>query len=362
MPKDQYKPVLVPTIHSLRTVLWSLALVAVAGALVWTYNAWDNYRKAREKLDEPVATVVDMPLFRVTLPPLWETYAKAGDTLFAFRRAGRDIPVIFFEAKRDPSYAYHATDVNPAIALQSVEEDIDAVALSDKPEYLSLEIVGSEQVTVKPGVTAVHLLFGSDEFGGAALIFFSGDVRYAMWSLCRTGDLEAREEIRQYFLHLFENISIPDMREPIDRPIINSALLTAETNADTHRRVERETAMWRMFAVRAETEPEAALLPALQHYREALQLLSSIRQERIALASEDFQLYRKLYEQRKKDVDEWFVVLDKAVAMRDWAKARKQAKWIMAHATLTGERLDVRRAADILATKIPAEGDGANGN
>ena len=86
MPKDQYKPVLVPTIHSLRTVLWSLALVAVAGALVWTYNAWDNYRKAREKLDEPVATVVDMPLFRVTLPPLWETYAKAGDTLFAFRR------------------------------------------------------------------------------------------------------------------------------------------------------------------------------------------------------------------------------------------------------------------------------------
>lgn len=362
MPKDQHKPVLVPTIHSLRTVLWSLALVAVAGALVWTYLAWGNLRKAKEKLDDPVETVVEMPLLTVTLPPRWEAYARDGDTLFAFRRAGRDIPVIFFEAKRDPSYAYHATDVNPAIALKSVEEDIDAVALSDKPEYLSLEIVGSEQLTVKPGVTAVHLLFGSDEFGGAALIFFSGDVRYAMWSLCRTGDREAREEVRQYFLRLFENLSIPDMREPIDRPIINSALLTAETNADTHRRVERETALWRMFAVRAATEPEAALLPALQHYREALQLLSSIRQERIALASEDFQLYRKLLDQRKRDVDEWFVVLDKAVAMRDWPKARKQAKWIMAHATLTGERLDVRRAADILETKIPAEDGGENGN
>ena len=57
-------------------------------------------------------------------------------------------------------------------------------------------------------------------------------------------------------------------------------------------------------------------------------------------------------------MEEWFVVLDKAVAMRDWAKARKQAKWIMSHATLTGERLDVRRAADILATKIPEEGAG----
>ena len=58
---------------------------------------------------------------------------------------------------------------------------------------------------------------------------------------------------------------------------------------------------------------------------------------------------------RRKDVAEWFVVLDKAVAMQDWTKARQQAKWIMDHATLTGERVDVRRAADILATKIPSE-------
>ena len=60
-------------------------------------------------------------------------------------------------------------------------------------------------------------------------------------------------------------------------------------------------------------------------------------------------------------MDEWFVVLDKAVAMRDWDKARRQARWIMSHATLTGERADVRRAADILATKIPPEDDGAAG-
>ena len=83
--------------------------------------------------------------------------------------------------------------------------------------------------------------------------------------------------------------------------------------------------------------------------------MSSIRQERIALASDDFKFYQHLLEERRKDVAEWFVVLDKAVAMRDWAKARQQAKWIMDHATLTGERVDVRRAADILATKIPSE-------
>lgn len=358
MPNAQYKPVLVPSVHSLRTVLWSLALAAVAGALMWTYHAWGELAKARARLDEPVATTVELPLYKVTLPPRWANYERDGNTLFVFRRADKDIPVIFIEAKQDPGYAYHAIDINPAIALKSVEEDIGPVPLNDKPDYLSLEIVGSEQVTVKPGVTAMHLLFGSPDFGGAAVFFYSGDVRYTMWSLCRSDDRESREEIRQFFRHLVENFEIPERREAIDRPVVDSAFLTAEVNAATHKRVERELALWRLFADRAESEPEVALLPALQHYRDAIELLSSIRQERIALASDDFKLYQRLLQERKKDVDEWFVVLDKAVAMRDWDKARKQAKWIMAHATLTGERLDVRRAADILATKIPPENAG----
>ena len=70
-------------------------------------------------------------------------------------------------------------------------------------------------------------------------------------------------------------------------------------------------------------------------------------------------LFKRLREQRRREVGEWFVVLDKAVAMKDWAKARSQAQWIVSHATLNGERPDVRRAADILATKIPAEDAGA---
>ena len=47
--------------------------------------------------------------------------------------------------------------------------------------------------------------------------------------------------------------------------------------------------------------------------------------------------------------------MDKAMAMRDWDAARSQAKWIIDHATLTGERIDARRASDALA-KIPEEG------
>lgn len=187
------------------------------------------------------------------------------------------------------------------------------------------------------------------------MVFYSGNIRYVLWGLWHNEDLLAGKEIHRFFLHLFEDFDIPEMRESIDRPIVNSERFTAELNASTYLQVEREMALWRLFAARAKSEPDAALLPALQHYREALRLLSSIRQERAALASDEFKLYQELLEKRRKDVDGWFVVLDKAVAMGDWDKARTQAKWIMSHATLTGERVDVRRAADILATKIPPE-------
>ena len=69
--------------------------------------------------------------------------------------------------------------------------------------------------------------------------------------------------------------------------------------------------------------------------------------------TDDFKLFKRLLAERRRVVAEWFVVLDKAVAMGDWDKAREQAEWIKTHATLKGERQDVRRAADILATKIP---------
>ena len=154
---------------------------------------------------------------------------------------------------------------------------------------------------------------------------------------------------------LFDVMEIPDSRESIDRPIVNSGRLTAEQNERVHMQVEREMALWRLFADRVETGTNAALLPALKHYREALRLLSSIRQERLALGTDDYKRYLTFLERRRRDVEEWFVVLDKAMAMRDWDAARSQAKWIIDHATLTGERIDARRASDALA-KIPEEG------
>lgn len=355
MQKTNLKPVLVPTVYSLRTVLWSLALVALFGALLWAYLTFDALLKAKDRLDDHVATTVEMPLYRVGLPLQWETYCKDGDSLTVFRRADKDMPLICFEAQRDAGYPYHALDLNHAVAMTIVEDEIRDTRIANMPDNLTMSSVGSERLTVKPGVTALRLLFDTNDHDGEAMIFYAGDVRYVLWALWSDADQEAAAEIHQFFRHLFENFEIPEMRESIDRPVVNSADLTADLNAATHLQIEREMALWRLFAARAEAEPDAALLPALRHYREALRLLSSIRQERIALASDDFKLYQHLLEERRKDVAEWFVVLDKAVAMRDWTKACQQAKWIMDHATLTGERIDVRRAADILATKIPSE-------
>ena len=151
-------------------------------------------------------------------------------------------------------------------------------------------------------------------------------------------------------------MKIPNIRESIDRPVVNSGHLTAEQNERVHQQVDREMALWRLFADRVETGTTAALLPALKHYREAMRLLSSIRQERLALGTDEFKRYLTFLERRRRDVEEWFVVLDKAMAMRDWETARSQAQWIIDHATLTGERVDARRAADALA-KIPEEGN-----
>ena len=355
MQKNTQKPVLVPSVYSARVFLWSIALVALFGALLWCYCAWSALAQARAKVGEPVQEIVQMPFYTVRLPLGWEVYSKDDNALAVFRKKGQDIPIIFCFAEQNAGFPYHALDVNPAIVFHLVEEDILAARLKGMPETLPMKVIGLERLTVRPGVSAVRMLFDIGNRDGEAVVFYAGDVRYVLWALWDDDDASAAAVIHRFFRRLFEDFDIPEMRESIDRPVVDSGQFTAEANAAKLLQVERELALWRLFAARAETEPDTALVPALQHYREALRLLSSIRQESVALASDGFKLYQHLLEERRKDVAEWFVVLDKAVAMGDWDKARRQAKWIMSHATLTGERPDVRRAADVLATKIPSE-------
>lgn len=354
MQERTAKPVLVPTALSAKVALWSLVYAAAFGALLWIYRTHGGIEAARAALARPASTVVETRCFKVVLPPGWAQYACDDDSLAAFRNKGEKAPIIRVVAQRDDRYAFHALDINPVVLLKLVLDDMASGEIEGVTQDAVLKATGSEVFTVKPGVSAVRLIFDMEGYDGEAVVFYEGDSRYLIWAVWPRGDEVSGKEVDGFCKRLFEDFEIPDRRESIDRPVVHSGKITAEINAETHGQVDREMAMWKLFAARAETEPEVALLPALKHYREALRLLSSIRQERVALASEEFNRYNELLERRRKDVADWFVVLDKAVAMRDWEKARRQAKWITQHATLTGERLDARRAEETLA-KVEAE-------
>lgn len=348
------KPILVPTAVSAKVALWSLVYAAAFGALLWVYRTHGAIEAARAELSRPVVTNVENSRFAVDLPPGWSEYAKDDNSVTAFRDKGENPPILRIVAVHDERFAFHALDVNPVVVLKLVLDDMASDEIKGVSSNAVLKATGSEVLTVKPGVNAVRLIFDMDELKGETVVFYQGSVRYLIWAVWHHGDDAASSQIDSFCKRLFDDFDIPDLRESIDRPVVHSGQLTSEINEKIHGQVSREMAMWNLFAARAKTEPDVALLPALRHYREALRLLSSIRQERAALATADFARYCALLEARRRDVAEWFVVLDKAVAMRDWEKARRQAQWIMKHATLTGERLDARRAEETLA-KVEAE-------
>lgn len=355
MKKNTFKPVFVPTAYSSRTMLWYLAIVAFFASVMWLYCAFDSLAASKKRLAGPVESVVETRYFRASLPPGWKRFAKDDGSVAVFKKADAEIPMMFFSAQSRPGYAYRALDMNTAIGLDIVAASIKAVRPEGLSEVASTAPVGRETLTVMPGIYGMHAIFEIGDFSGESVVFYAGDVRYVVWGLWPDGDAESGAEINRCIRHLAECFSIPETREHIYRPVIDSGSITAARNEEIHRKVEREKALWRLFAARADTEPEVALMPAISHYRTVLTLLSSIRQEHIELSTEDFSRYKKLLEERRRDVDEWFVVLEKAVAMRDWEKARAQAKWIISHATLTGELMDVGRATEILEEKIPAE-------
>lgn len=357
MATNHSKPSLVPTLLSAKTLLWSFVYLAAFSALLWVYSSHGRLVAARERLARPSPTPVKSELFTALLPAGWAEYSLDGGTLIARRQVGAEIPAIGIAAERQATFAFRALDLNPAVALQTVEDVFRQRIVFREKSSASMRCIGSESMTVKPGIEAGHFLFTSDIAGVEFVMFFAGDIRYLICGIWPEGDAGAREECGIFFRRLFEDFTIPEVREAIARPTVHSGRFTAAGNEAAYVQISREMALWKLFAARAEAEPDAALLPALQHFREALRLFSSIRQERTLLGTEDFARYTRLLELRRADVDEWFVILDKLVAMRDWPQARKQAQWIITHATLTGERADIRRAMDILSNRIPA-GDG----
>ena len=162
MQNTNPKPAIVPTVLSQKGVLWTLVLVALFGASMWLYTSWSALVAVRERLSEPVATTIKMPLFSVTTPLGWEEYSKNSDEVAVWRKKDVDLPILHFLSERDQGFAYHALDVNAAVALRILDEDIASEEIPGLPSSLSLVSKGVSGFAVKPGVIGVRVDFDFD--------------------------------------------------------------------------------------------------------------------------------------------------------------------------------------------------------
>lgn len=350
------KPQIVPTLISSGVVVWSAVLLLLFVAVLMLYSSFVALQRVKGDLTKPVLTTIVTEAGKITAPAGWEAYANDDENVVIFRHRGSGFPLIRVLSTQDSKNLYHALDVNSALLVRRIATSVVQLAGTNSV-IPAVKLSGSEIVTVKPGVSAVHFTFSTDEVRGEGLYFFLGDRRYLAWGMALENDVESCRDI-QWFMNRPQNsLALPDLPEDIERPTVDSSKQTAESNRQTLDEVNRELALWRLFAERAKTEPIASLLPAINHFREAVQLLSSIRQENGIISGEDYERYLALKDQRAKIVSEWFVRLEKFRAMKDVEGAKNQAQFIADHLTLKGEGPLARQARDILA-EIQAAGGG----
>lgn len=356
--KKKLKPALVPTLLSMRVVVWSAVLVALFFALLSLYLARAASREYRSVYAKPVATSVETPDVTVVMPRGWKAYSRAPGEIRLFKAAPERRPLVEVRVDRDPAFRFQALDLNPALLSRILFRQLDAEDWKDRQSGVDLH--GLELVRVEPGIEGVRFAFSYGGADGYALMCLSGDRRYLVWGAADHADAESMREIRDFIQYPLRSFQLPEKSEAFARPVVRSGLLTAEGNRNVLDEVGRELAMWRLFSGRAEKEPGSSLLPAISHFRKALGLLSSIRQESGLVNSPDFATYERLLDVRRHMVAEWFVLLDKCQATGDVDGAKRQAAYIAEHATLEGEAHEAQQANDRLK-QLDRVGNGEGG-
>jgi len=346
------KPTLVPTVLSQQGTLWMALLVGCFLVALWAYNLYDRAQALKAELARPVRSPAALARITVSTPPGWREYAVTNGWIEIRRTAGSKTPAIGVVCDEESEYAFRALDSNPALFQRKMAATLKECGIGDAGK---IAVTGWERVQIKPGVHAIHVAFDSTAYDGEALYFYIGNTFFAVFGIAQEYDAAGFAEIRDFIHHLPDTARLPDARESIRRPVIDSSLITPKDNVAVQETVARELAMWRLFSARAVQEPDAALLPAIEHFRTALEKLSSVCEERNLIHTEDFDRYRKLLEIRAKTVKGWFVQLDKLIAMKNTEGAKRQARFILEHATLVDESLDARRASETLAQLTPPE-------
>lgn len=355
------RPVIIPTALSSGTMLWGVVLTLYFLAAYAGYSAWCRLSAAQERLDEPSVIHVEAELFHCTLPSNAVRYSLEGNRLVAYFDATNDTPFVVLSAARDPAISYRAIDANPVLGSMRVKNELEDMGFEIGNGIASAPVVvGSEFAHVKPGVIAARDYFKFQSGEGISYFFTLGDTGYSLMMFWHESSSLDVEELRVKVVSLFDGLELLAPPDRFARPQVNSAEFTTADHERILSEAERERMLWRMFVDRVATEPETALVAAIEHFRKFLELKSSVLEEREILQSEDFKRYCGMLERREAVVREWFVLLDKYVAIGDKDAARKQADFIQRHATLLEESLERRRAAAIGA-KLQAQAEKAKG-
>ena len=355
------RPIIVPTANSSAVLLWSAVLVALFGAAVFAYGAWTRLAEARERLATPSEKAVATEFFRLDVPPDCLRYVQETNRAVLYFGADGTVPFLSVFAQRDSAFAYRALDLNPALLARRIAAVVRDEGATSSPDDMPV-VVGTTRGRLRQGAPLVRAFFNLDEREGLAFAFFLGDVRYFVVACWDVGAAEARASLRESFETIPQFLGLPAAVERFSRPVVNSAALEADEHARIDAEADRERALWRLFAERVKTEPEAALLPAIEHFRRVLALKASIGEEKPVLASDDFRLYEDFLARRRKVVADWFVLLDKQRAVGDLDAASAQAAYVIRHATLEDESLLRRRAAQAQAAVEAEKAQKGRGN
>ena len=355
--KQPDKPVIVPSVVSMRGALWSGVLVIYFLAALAVYSSWGRLEAVRAQLAKPVETPIGNDCFSSTVPAGWHCYEEGSNFVTCYRGDPQTLPLIVVATYRDAANTYRALDRNPALVARQISALFSPPKTESSNDVLP-QVVDVEVESVKPGTSAVKAYFILPDGEGLSYTFYRGDIRYLVVGVWPNDDTAGRADVCSRVEHIFDRFEFPAVTERFTRPSVNSANQAAGEHTRVLKAVARERALWKMFADRVETEPEAALMPAIGHFRKSLELLSSLREERQLLESEDFKRYNAFLARRAALVREWFVLLDKYRAMGDRAATRRQAEFILRRATLDEETLDRRRAGICLAELNAEEGNG----
>ena len=339
------KPVIVPSLATAGTFVWTIVLVLAFVAAIALYSAADRYAGAAKALRTKRPTRVETPYLVLNVPASWARYAQDGDDVYMYQSATDALPILFVTAQRDAAFAYRALDKNPSLVQRQLKPTFARLGVCGAGDKVS--VLATDVVSVDPGVSAVRAICEVGEVEGLSLTFIVDDVSYVFCGLWKAQDRAAGEEIRERLAHIFDRVVIKNPTSRFTRPVVNSAELTTEEHTRVLAQAGSERALWELFETRAKTESDS-VLPAIEHFRKLMTLTSSIHEEKALCASPAFRRYYELLAVRKAKVAEWFLLLDKYRSMGDAKRAIDQAKFIVKRAVLEDESLDRRRASRVL--------------